>query len=448
MILPEMQSVAIAFIERLLNSTFEGIVLAGLVYVFMRFIRRENSGTRFVIWFCAMLAIVALPFCSGVRTATAHLRFLPSDRHGEIVISSTWALGIFIAWAVIAGMLLARLGIGLWRLHKYRSACSKVDLDFAIDEILRDFAFRRRVTVLASDAAAVPSAVGFFRSAIVFPAWLLPKLSPEELRLILLHELAHLRRWDDWTNLAQKVIRAVFFLHPAVWWIEHHLTLEREMACDDMVLAQTATPRAYASSLISFAEKLQDGRALALAQTLLGRMQQLSPRVKKILDANHSRSVRLGWTAVALSSGMLAALVGATSFMPRMIAFRSESSAGQAQTVRQLTTAAEHPANLTLAHAVEVPIASHALQPRAISAAFRSRTSNAPFHVNPKQPHPLVIKRATILQQPPQMETFMILRTTQFDDSGRAVWTFCVWRVSGEGMTTPMLDSAIFVGLI
>src|SRR5208282_4759507 len=106
--------------------------------------------------------------------------------------------------------------------------------------------------------------------------WLLPQLSAEEIRIILLHEFAHLRRWDDWTNLVQKIVKAIFFFHPAVWWIENRLTIEREMACDDAVVAQTSSPRAYASSLISFAEKLHSARTLALAQFLVSRMRQMS----------------------------------------------------------------------------------------------------------------------------------------------------------------------------
>ena len=81
------------------------------------------------------------------------------------------------------------------------------------------------------------------------------ELSAVELNAILLHELAHLRRWDDWTNLIQKIVGAVLFFHPAVWWIEKKLALEREMACDDLVLAKTASPRAYAECLVSLAEK-------------------------------------------------------------------------------------------------------------------------------------------------------------------------------------------------
>src|ERR1035441_5088559 len=75
---------------------------------------------------------------------------------------------------------------------------------------------RRRVTVCSSHAVRVPAAIGYFRPIVVFPAWTLQEIPAAELDAILLHELAHIRRWDDWTNLAQKIIKAIFFFHPAV----------------------------------------------------------------------------------------------------------------------------------------------------------------------------------------------------------------------------------------
>src|SRR6202011_3024466 len=93
------------------------------------------------------------------------------------------------------------------------------------------------------------------RPLVVIPAWARQELSTTELQAILLHELAHLRRWDDWTNLVQKIVGALLFFHPAVWWIEQRLSLEREMACDDVVLAETVSPRGYAECLLSLAEK-------------------------------------------------------------------------------------------------------------------------------------------------------------------------------------------------
>ena len=76
MMVPELQTLAQFFIEGLLNTAAEGVVLAGLVWVLLRLIGRQNSGTRFAIWFCALLAIVALPFVSGSSFLASHFPVL------------------------------------------------------------------------------------------------------------------------------------------------------------------------------------------------------------------------------------------------------------------------------------------------------------------------------------------------------------------------------------
>src|SRR5213078_2563160 len=118
---------------------------------------------------------------------------------------------------------------------------------------------------------------------VVIPAWLMEELPAAELNQILLHELAHLSRWDDWSNLAQKIVKALFFFHPAVWWIERKVSLEREMACDDAVLAENHSPRAYAECLVHLAEKSVLRRGVALAQAAVGRIRQTTLRVAQIL---------------------------------------------------------------------------------------------------------------------------------------------------------------------
>ena len=332
MTVPDLQSLAQLFTGSLLNTVAEGVVLAGLVGVLLRLISRQNSGTRFATWFSALLAIAALPFLSGTGFGASHSRAVaPANLHGGFTLASSWAFYLFAGWILGAGLLLLRLSVGLWRVCQIRSKCSEVDLadlDPAIAGILRDFGSRRRVKLCVSGDLAVPTAIGFFRSAIVFPAWLLPQLSPEEIKVILLHELAHLRRWDDWTNLSQKLVKAVFFFHPAVWWIESRLTLEREMACDDMVLAQTVSPRVYASSLISFAEKLQNARALTMAQTLVSRMRDMSLRVAQILDTERPSRTGLWKPALGLSAGMLALVLGAAPYTPPLVAFQAAHSGG------------------------------------------------------------------------------------------------------------------------
>ena len=220
-------------------------------------------------------------------------------------------------------VLLVRLGLSLYHVSVLRSDCREIDAnDYpALTEVGLDLQQSRRVKFLVSDDVRVPTALGFFRPAVLLPAWALRDLSPDELKGIVLHELAHLRRWDDWTNLAQKFVEALFFFHPAVWWIDSRLALERELACDDMVLEQTASARTYAASLVSVAEKvvaekIRMQRALALAQSALGRVREVSQRVKQILDKDR-RPASDGWRPALAMIGILAMVTVAACRMRR-----------------------------------------------------------------------------------------------------------------------------------
>jgi hypothetical protein len=155
------------------------------------------------------------------------------------------------------------------------------------------------------------------------------------LNSILIHELAHLRRFDDWTNLAQQILKALLFFHPAVWWIETHLALEREMACDDAVLALTGNPHGYALCLVSIAEKTFLRRGLALAHAIVNRMRQTSLRVSRILDANHSSGTRV-WKP-ALYSVAAAFVVSLVSFShaPELVAFQNSGATTSGVAVAQ-----------------------------------------------------------------------------------------------------------------
>jgi beta-lactamase regulating signal transducer with metallopeptidase domain len=315
-----MHFVAQMSVERLLNCLAEGIAIALFAWLVLRLIGRRNSGTRFAVWFCALVAIALAPFVevSGTTAAMTH------PAAAAITMPRAWSLYLFGAWALIATIGLARVAMGLWHLRTIRTNCKPVDpavLHPMIGQTLAEFRSVRPVELCASDVLHVPTAVGFFRPAVVVPKWALQELSSTELNAILLHELAHLRRWDDWTNLAQKVLRALFFFHPAVCFVENRLSLEREMACDDLVLAQTANPRAYAECLVSLAEKNFLQRGVALAQAAVGRMRQTSLRVLQILDARRSKAVGIWKPAPWVMAGFsVACLIGA-EHAPHLVAF-------------------------------------------------------------------------------------------------------------------------------
>jgi Zn-dependent protease with chaperone function len=304
-------------VEGTLIAIFTGLVL-GLA-------RRQNSGTRFAVWFSALIAIATLPLFGGSWWSRAGSISAEIASRPAITLPGSWALYFLGAWAAIAAWSLLGVGRGLWHLHILRKSCIPVDpgvLDARSQGTLERNRSKRPVRLCTSDLVHVPTAVGFVKPVIVVPGWVMQELSPDELNQILLHELAHLRRWDDWTNLAQKVVKALFFFHPAVWWIEKRVSLEREMACDDAVLAETASPRAYAECLAHLAEKTLIQRSIALAQAALGRIRQTSLRVAQILDVNRPPGTERAWKlAVSLVAGFAIICVLGISRAPKLIAF-------------------------------------------------------------------------------------------------------------------------------
>ena len=450
---PDLQWLAQVFTERLLNTAAEGMILAGLAWVLLRLIGRQSSRTRFAVWFVTLLTIVALPFFAAPGAGAAHLPMIASAKvHREIVLSASWAKYLFAAWAVGAALLLLRLSVGLWQVHRLRNSCRDVELDQlepAMAEVFRGFSARSQTMLCVSARVNVPAAIGFFRPAIVFPAWLLPQLSADEIEVVLLHEHAHLCRWDQWSNLAQKFARALFFFHPAVWWIENHLTLEREMACDDIVVAQSRSPKAYASFLVSFAEKLQHAPGLEMVQALVSRMRQMTLRVTQILDGGRSRRTALWAPVLAVNAALVTLVVAAAPYAPQLVAFRNQpgQSHSSRQTVasRQVFTQTARPTDVAAAFAVgrtaprpQGPTPT--LQPRAIQAVYHPRAAAIPLRIPSRPPMPLkaalngptpAVIPAEAETNVPSQETFLVVETTHYDSSGDGVWTLCIWRVKG-----------------
>jgi bla regulator protein blaR1 len=364
---------------RIVDCLVEGTLVAAFAGLVLRMGRRWNSGARFAAWFSALVAVAALPLFSGaVLAGDAGTSLATLTQRPEIVLPGSWALWLFGAWAGIASVGVARVGVGLWRLRALRQSCVEVDaasLDPELRQTLarasRDRGKSRPATLCVSDRVSVPTVIGFVNPAVVIPRWLLHELSTSELQQILLHELAHLQRWDDWTNLAQKILKALLFFHPAAWWIEKQLSLEREMACDDAVVAETANPRAYAECLTHLAEKSFVRRSLALAQAALGRIRQTSLRVAQILNADRPNSPAHSWKpAVLLVAGFAIACATGISRAPRLVGF--EDSIPRAAQIASVSNGPSVPSAAFLAsYSSPSPRASESgITPRPVKAKF------------------------------------------------------------------------------
>jgi len=329
----DFHGIAPAAIEGMIYSLIEGTVLALLIWLVLRLLPRKNSGTQFTVWFSTLLAVTILPLLRLLPLTASRAGATPSaaglaSGHGVFTLPASWAVYAFLGWAVIALANLARVAVGFRQVYKLRQSCVPVDLKSLspeVQEIAGRFQQSRPVLIGTSSRLHVPTAVGFLNPAILLPCWLVAEVSATELKHILLHEMAHLQRRDDWTNLAQKLVKAVLFFHPLVWWIERRLTLEREVACDDAVLVQTESPRIYAQCLARMAEKSFLRRQIALAQAAVSRMRQLSVRVAQILDLDRPRSTQLWKPAIPLV--MFCAVICGLSLQraPVLIGFAEEN---------------------------------------------------------------------------------------------------------------------------
>jgi beta-lactamase regulating signal transducer with metallopeptidase domain len=114
----------------------------------------------------------------------------------------------------------------------------------------------RKVTIAVCERIAAPVLVGIVRPLILLPPAALTGWSPEEIEMVLLHELAHVRRWDNLVNLVQRIVESLLFFHPAVWLLSRWVRREREACCDAVVVGRTAQPHAYAELLVALAAQM------------------------------------------------------------------------------------------------------------------------------------------------------------------------------------------------
>ena len=300
----------------LINAVAEGVALTAGIGLLLHLIPRIKPSIRFIIWAAVMFAALAFHFVP-LGSAVERSAVIP----GRIFhIHAYWAVAIVTVWSTVALSRLAGLLRSAISLRRIAEGAVPIALDSACEALLRTS--RRSVTLCTSTEVDRPSVAGFFRPRILFPEGIFSQLSSEEREQIVLHEMEHLRRWDDWTNLAQKIGLALFPLNPALNWIERRLCMERELACDDCVLAATSAYKAYASCLTNLAERSLLRRNVSLALGAWGRKPELAHRVHRILFRPTGTMGRAAGYVVtgAVLSGLTFGAVSLTR-MPALVSF-------------------------------------------------------------------------------------------------------------------------------
>jgi beta-lactamase regulating signal transducer with metallopeptidase domain len=198
----------------------------------------------------------------------------------------------------------------LRRLKRRGAQCAPAEIELLLVRLSKRFGIRRTVSALVSQIARTPAVLGWLRPVILLPASLLAEMPPEQLEMILAHELAHIRRLDYLWNLLQIAIETVLFYHPATWWVSRRIREERENCCDRQA-ATMGSPRAYAGALIRLAEIRHRLDSVAAPAAGIGADGgSLESRIRQVLGLPiEYRCAANAWLAGVLAVLILAAIL-------------------------------------------------------------------------------------------------------------------------------------------
>jgi beta-lactamase regulating signal transducer with metallopeptidase domain len=310
-----------------LELLIKASVLLGLVAAVTRLARqRTSAAVRHGLWTLAIAGVLVLPLAAvtiphGVldlpilpaesTTPPVRLTLAPgaaaaeaaalTDRAGHAntagpaAVESAWrlswtavALVVYLAGVVLLVARLVTDHIRARRLVARATALDASEWSTLAAECRDELGIDWPVRVLRTDDGAMPMAVGLRRPVVLLPE-VSDEWTAERRRAVMLHELAHVARHDCLTQALASLAVAVYWIHPGIWWAARRLQLEREFACDDLVLAAGAPAREYAGHLLDIAYSLRAHRAPALAVTM-ARTSQLEGRLLALLDAARHRA--------------------------------------------------------------------------------------------------------------------------------------------------------------
>ena len=318
-------------INYLLIASVVAALLTPLVCVLVKVAKIGASVYRHMIWLYALVSIVTLPgiLLHGPKlnlkvlpaksrpTQTASSQVYddsraelvptaPTEMHSPRLLSTTDispadSSRAFPVRAVLAGLWLVgtvfmfiRLLIGWFRLHRLYLKADPVSDDRRIGDV-----YGKKLRILLTSQIDCPVCFGIWRPVIMLPPEMYVNAAPEEIQMVLHHELAHIERRDCLTNLFQRIIEAAFFFHPLVWYASFQLTQEREQICDNYVIEKGARIMDYTKFLSRIAETRLEKIQLKTVALFEGR---LLSRIDLLLDPGHSQKTRLSSGTALISA--------------------------------------------------------------------------------------------------------------------------------------------------
>ena len=350
------------FADLLVRST----LLIGLSWAAVALMKRQGASAamRHIVWLSALIGLLLLPLLATTlpklelpilsametpATAPAMAETLPAatptDATAPIAAPAVpepanrglplWPLYLIVVSALLARFVGARLT--LMRLWRQADPADQVWVRLA-DSAAATLRMRGQVALRIARTPLMPMTWGTLSPRILLPAeargW-----SEARRRLVLLHELAHVRRRDSLTQSVGWLACALYWLHPGAWLAARQMRLEQEVAADDLAIGAGTAPRLYAENLLELAG------TLALPAPAMARVSELERRIVAIVGRTSRRAPGRGFAALAGCGAMAATLLAATALPVHAMAEAAPAMATPAAaTAGQAAPAAATPA--------------------------------------------------------------------------------------------------------
>jgi TonB family protein len=315
------------------GAALKSTAVLAAAWIASRLLRGSSAAARHLVWTAAVAAVLLLPWFSvALPELTVPVRMLPASVWFQVTATAqpaaaapagpssltasgrvapgarrtNWRALVLLLWAAGAVIALLQVLVSWMAVRRMRHTARPFANHELPAGLARALGIRRPVEVLETAAAQMPMTFGLVRSAVFLPsgaaAW-----SEERRRVVLLHELAHVRRGDAATHLLARMALALYWWNPLAWVAFREFLKERERAADDLVLSAGARASDYAGHLLEVARTLRCSPSLACSAACMARPSQLEGRLLAILDPRTDRR-SVGW-ASALITALLAAAI-------------------------------------------------------------------------------------------------------------------------------------------
>lgn len=306
-----------------IHSLWLGTLVAGVLTWGLSRLGDSHARVRYVLSCVALMMMVAAPIIVSITAVDPISR----DTRQQLtsVVESAMDFGGYVSWraTVVRGaaalwlagavIALARIAAEWRRVSRLQpSSRARVDagLTVDVDGLAATMGVRQPVQVFRTRLASVPMVFGFRVPTILLPDATASVLSPAQVRAILAHELAHVRRRDYVANLLQIGLETLLWFHPAARWVGRRIRTEREYCCDDLAIRVGTPPVDYARALAELDDARDGGRLVVAAAsgTLLDRVQRIVGEPRPVLTRGRG-SVVLVAALIIAAAGMAVTMV-------------------------------------------------------------------------------------------------------------------------------------------